>query len=73
MLVSAFLLPFVYLIKLLLNLTLLLDCFSLDMARQFSVLERNILKVRLNWSDGALILRKSIPKARLSWPRPPLP
>jgi uncharacterized protein YlxW (UPF0749 family) len=39
MLVSAFLLPFVYLIKLLLNLTLLLDCFSLDMAREFSVLE----------------------------------
>jgi hypothetical protein len=39
MLVSAFLLPFVYLIKLLLNLTLLLDCFSLDMTRQFSVLE----------------------------------
>ena len=39
MLVSAFLLLFVYLIKLLLNLTLLLDCFSLDMARQFSVLE----------------------------------
>jgi uncharacterized protein YlxW (UPF0749 family) len=39
MLVGAFLLPFDYLIKLLLNLTLLLDCFSLDMARQFSVLE----------------------------------
>ena len=39
MLVSASLLPFVYLIKLLLNLTLLLDCFTLDMARQFSVLE----------------------------------
>jgi hypothetical protein len=39
MLVSAFLLPFVYLIRLLLNLTLLLDCFSLDMAQQFSVLE----------------------------------
>jgi hypothetical protein len=39
MLVSDFLLPFVYLIKLLLNLTLLLDCFLLDMARQFSVLE----------------------------------
>jgi hypothetical protein len=39
MLVSAFLPPFVYLIKLLLNLTLLLDCFSIDMARQFSVLE----------------------------------
>ena len=39
MLVSAFLPPFVYFIKLLLNLTLLLDCFSLDMARQFSVLE----------------------------------
>jgi hypothetical protein len=39
MLVSAFLLPFVYLIKLLLNFTLLLDCFSLDMTRQFSVLE----------------------------------
>jgi hypothetical protein len=39
MLVSAFLLPFVYLIKLLLNLTLLLDCSSLDMARQFSILQ----------------------------------
>jgi uncharacterized protein YlxW (UPF0749 family) len=39
MLVNAFLLPFVSLIKLLLNLTLLLDCFSLDMDRQFSVLE----------------------------------
>jgi hypothetical protein len=39
MLVSAFLPPFVYLVKLFLNLTLLLDCFSLDMARQFSVLE----------------------------------
>jgi uncharacterized protein YlxW (UPF0749 family) len=39
MLVGAFLLPFDYLIKLLLNLTLLLDCFSLDMARQFFVLE----------------------------------
>jgi hypothetical protein len=39
MLVSAFLLSFVYLIKLLLNLTLLLDCFSLDMAWQISVLE----------------------------------
>jgi hypothetical protein len=38
-LLSAFLPPVVYLIKLLLNLTLLLDCFSLDMARQFSVLE----------------------------------
>jgi uncharacterized protein YlxW (UPF0749 family) len=33
------LLPFDYLIKLLLNLTLLLNYFSLDMARQFSVLE----------------------------------
>jgi hypothetical protein len=31
--VSAFLLPFVYLIKLLLNLNFLLDRFSLDMAR----------------------------------------
>jgi hypothetical protein len=39
MLVNVFLLPFVSLIKLLLNLTLLLDCFLLDMARQFSVLE----------------------------------
>jgi uncharacterized protein YlxW (UPF0749 family) len=39
MMVNAFLLPFVSLIKLLLILTLLLDCFSLDMARQFSVLE----------------------------------
>jgi hypothetical protein len=70
MLVSAFLLPFVYLIKLLLNLTLLLDCFSLDMARQLSVLEEKHSQSRLNWSGGALILRKSIPKARLSWPRP---
>jgi hypothetical protein len=58
MLVSAFMLPFVYLIKLLLNLILLLDCFLF--------LKRNILKVRLIWSGGALILRKSIPKARLS-------
>jgi hypothetical protein len=39
MLVSAFLPPFVYLVKLLLNLTLLLDCFSLDMARQLFVVE----------------------------------
>jgi hypothetical protein len=39
MLVSALLLPFGYLIKLLLILTLLLDCFSPDMARQYSVLE----------------------------------
>ena len=39
MLVSAFLLPFVYLIKLLVKLNFLLDHFSLDMARQFSVLE----------------------------------
>jgi hypothetical protein len=39
MLVSALLLPFGYLIKLLLTLTLLLDYFSPDMARQYSVLE----------------------------------
>jgi hypothetical protein len=39
MLVSALLLPFGYLIKLLLILTLLLDCFSPDMTRQYSVLE----------------------------------
>ena len=39
MLVSAFLLPFVYLIKLLLNLNFLLDYLSTDMARQISVLE----------------------------------
>ena len=39
MLVSAFLLPFGYLIKLLLTLTPLLDCFSPDMARQYSDLE----------------------------------
>jgi hypothetical protein len=39
MLVNAFLLPFVSFIELLLNLTLLLDCFSLDMAWQFSALE----------------------------------
>jgi hypothetical protein len=39
MLVSALLLPFGYLIKLLLTLTPLLDCFSLDMARQYSDLE----------------------------------
>jgi hypothetical protein len=39
MLVGAFLLPLVYLVKLLLNLTFSLDCFSLDMARQFSDFE----------------------------------
>jgi hypothetical protein len=39
MLVSAFLLPFVCLIKLLFNLNFLFDRFSLEMARQFSVLE----------------------------------
>jgi hypothetical protein len=39
MLVSALLLPFGYFIKLLLTLTLLLACFSPDMARQYSVLE----------------------------------
>ena len=39
MLVSALLLPFGYLIKLLLTLTPLLDCFSPDMARQYSDLE----------------------------------
>ena len=39
MLVSALLLPFGYLIKLLLTLTLLLDCFLPDMVRQYSVLE----------------------------------
>ena len=39
MLVSAFLLPFVYLTRLLLNLNFLLDRFSLDTARQFSILE----------------------------------
>jgi DNA repair ATPase RecN len=39
MLVSALLLPFGYLIKLLLTLTLLLDCFLPDMVRKYSVLE----------------------------------
>jgi uncharacterized protein YlxW (UPF0749 family) len=39
MLVSALLLPFGYLIKLLLTLTPLLDCFLPDMARQYSDLE----------------------------------
>jgi TolA-binding protein len=39
MLVRALLLPFGYSIKLLLTLTLLLDCFSPDMVRQYSVLE----------------------------------
>jgi uncharacterized protein YlxW (UPF0749 family) len=39
MLVSALLLPSGYLIKLLLILTPLLDCFSLDMTRQYSALE----------------------------------
>jgi hypothetical protein len=39
MLVTALLLPFGYLIKLLLTLTPLLDCFSPDMARQYSDLE----------------------------------
>jgi uncharacterized protein YlxW (UPF0749 family) len=54
MLVSAFLLSFVYLIKLLLNLTLLLDCFSLDMARQISVLEE-----RHSQSQAELVRRCS--------------
>ena len=54
MLVSAFLLPFFYLIKLLLNLTLLLDCFSLDMARQISVLEE-----RHSQSQAELVRRCS--------------
>jgi Tfp pilus assembly protein PilE len=54
MLVSAFLPPFVYLIKLLLNLTLLLDCFSLDMARQFFVLEE-----RHSQSQAELVRRCS--------------
>jgi uncharacterized protein YlxW (UPF0749 family) len=39
MVVRALLLLFGYFIKLLLTLTLLLDCFLLDMARQYSVLE----------------------------------
>jgi uncharacterized protein YlxW (UPF0749 family) len=39
MLVRALLFSFGYFIKLLLTLTLLLDCFSLDMVRQYSVLE----------------------------------
>jgi hypothetical protein len=39
MLVRALLLPFGYFIKLLFTLTLLLDCLSPDMARQYSVLE----------------------------------
>jgi hypothetical protein len=39
MLVRALLLPFGYFIKLLLTLTLLLDCFSPDMVRQYFVLE----------------------------------
>ena len=39
MLVRALLLPFGYFIKLLLTLTLLLDCLSPDMARQYSDLE----------------------------------
>jgi hypothetical protein len=39
MLVNALLLPFGYLIKLLLTLTLLLNCFSPDMAWQYSFLE----------------------------------
>jgi chlorite dismutase len=54
MLVSAFLLPFVYLIKLLLNLTLLLDCSSLDMAWQFSV-----LKEKHSQSQAELVRRCS--------------
>jgi hypothetical protein len=39
MLVSALVLPSSYLIKLLLILTPLLDCFSLDMTRQYSALD----------------------------------
>jgi len=29
-------------------------------------LKKNILEIRLNWSNGALILKKSILKARLN-------
>jgi uncharacterized protein YlxW (UPF0749 family) len=54
MLVGAFLLPFVYFVKLLLNLTLSLDCFSLDMVRQFSVLEE-----RHSQSQAELVRRCS--------------
>jgi uncharacterized protein YlxW (UPF0749 family) len=54
MLVNVFLLPFVSLIKPLLNLTLLLDCFSLDMARQFSVLEE-----KHSQSQAELVRRRS--------------
>jgi hypothetical protein len=54
MLVGAFLLPFDYLIKQLLNLTLLLDCFSLDMARQFFVLEETFSK---SGRTGPAVLR----------------
>jgi uncharacterized protein YlxW (UPF0749 family) len=54
MLVNVFLLPFVSLIKQLLNLTLLLDCFSLDMARQFSVLEE-----KHSQSQAELVRRRS--------------
>jgi hypothetical protein len=69
MLVSVLLLLSGYLIRLLLILTPLLDCFLPDMTRQYSALEENALKIKLNWSGGALILRKSIPKVRQSWLR----
>jgi hypothetical protein len=69
MLVSAFLLPFSYLIKLLLTLTLLLDCFSLDMARQFSVLEEKRSQSQAELVRRCSDLEENIPKARLSWPR----
>ena len=67
--VSALLLLFGYLINLLFNLTPLLDCFLTDMARQYSDLEEKHSQGQLNWPGGALILRKSILKVRLSWPR----
>jgi hypothetical protein len=60
-----FLLLFGYLIKLLLILTPLLDCFLTDMAWLYSDLEEKHYQDR---AELALILKKSILKVRLNWP-----
>jgi hypothetical protein len=67
--VSALLLLFSYLIKLLLILPPLLDCFLIDMARQYSDLEEKHSQGQAELLGGALILKKSILKVRLNWPR----
>ena len=68
MLVSALLLPFGYLIKLLLILTPLLDCFLPDMAWQYSDLEEKHSQGQAELARRCSDLKKNILKVRLNWP-----